>query len=90
MSHTPGPWTIQPAETGWNIILGHELVAFVPFSAKTDARLIAAAPDLLAALEAAENAGNWDPTSRNPAHHELHAEVVGLRRAAIAKAKGER
>lgn len=52
--HTPGPWTVKKTETGslwvqkgiaYSItLIGHE-------NAENDARLIAAAPDLLAVLE---------------------------------------
>ena len=50
--HTPGPWNPEPDDSrgGWNIRYGFDMVAWVPPSANTDARLIAAAPDLLTAL----------------------------------------
>lgn len=54
MTHTPGPWTTQPIgdETECNILgARRELVATV---ADCDARLIAAAPDLLKAAQVAE------------------------------------
>lgn len=63
--HTPGPWTV--GEDGdviwgarWKGAITH--VATVPFSkdprVSADARLIAAAPDLLAALEMVRDADN--------------------------------
>jgi len=51
MSHTPGPWTTQPIgdETECNILgAGRELIATV---SDNDARLIAAAPEMLALLQ---------------------------------------
>ncbi len=86
--HTPGPWSLS----GANTVHGPDcIVAFVGtadeevrrFSGErqsADARLIAAAPDLLAACEAV-SATTW---SKNT------ATIIGEQvRAAIAKAKGE-
>jgi len=50
-THTPGPWTTQPIgdETECNILgAGRELIATV---SDNDAKVIAAAPDMLAALK---------------------------------------
>ncbi len=86
--HTPGPWRCEhgPGEyrimcndktRGLNgylggLVIGHPLVELA-----ANARLIAAAPDLLAALEAALQAAG--------PHRWWHDEA----RAAIAKARGQ-
>lgn len=87
-AHTPGPWTVSGRE-----IVGppHSdvIVAYLPEQGmETDtpvgrafnARLIAAAPDLLAALEAV--AEFW-------AGGDVPAEIDAQMRAAISKARGE-
>lgn len=62
-------------------------VANVPKSA--DARLIAAAPDLLAALEVlADVASSLDVTFSSPAEESTAEEALGMAHAAIAKARG--
>lgn len=79
--HTPGPWKI---ESGVNIIADRKMLGIVnsdgikAFAYPEHARLIAAAPDLLAALETI-------------ALHCPSLDVVGIRAycdAAIAKATG--
>lgn len=79
MSHTPGPWQQYGAE----IAAGPDMVAEVNLLNKriahqinANAKLIAAAPDLLEALE--RSRGQWI--------HSVNAERC---LAAIAKAKGE-
>lgn len=89
--HTPGPWYVTPdacavyekdglgyrADTICHIV-GH------PFT-RANARLIAAAPDMLAALERAadelDSIMDW--------HGIGHPAVLRDARAAIAKARGE-
>jgi hypothetical protein len=74
--HTPGPWHVG---TNGRDIYGEDGEA-VAFSYSRNVTLIAAAPDLLAALEqiaAIEPVGDF----------EVH-RAVGIARAAIAKAKG--
>jgi hypothetical protein len=56
-----------------------------PRPAKENARLIAAAPDLLAAL--VEIAGHWPSEDKTSA--EDYRVLRGIARAAVAKAKGE-
>lgn len=93
--HTPGPWTIRTLENfGFNVVHYVDGDRFnIHRVAKTgdeaNARLIAAAPDLLAALatfvaeyvEMVESgdAGFWDA--------ETEAKVIAAR-AAISKAEG--
>jgi hypothetical protein len=53
--HTPGPWTALPDKEGWTIQSGQYRVCEVPNvnhfpQNEANARLIAAAPDLLEAL----------------------------------------
>mgnify|MGYP001617764458 CR=1 FL=1 len=57
--HTPGPWTVEPEPDGWSVTTNVYFLATVYFGhegpkdteASANARLIAAAPDLLAALQ---------------------------------------
>ena len=76
--HTPGPWAIglQVDNERAQIITadGEHLCYVEQYPVLPNARLIAAAPDLLAALEAAQNQrGDW----------------LALVDAAILRAKGE-
>lgn len=89
--HTPSPWSMGRAATDTAIydrLGGH--IATLPAMLPSDeilanARLIAAAPDLLAALEALlDNALEDCP---NPTRHFIDAADAA--NAAIAKAKGE-
>jgi len=82
--HTPGPWTVKndPVAPERVVVdMGDGIVAVHPFkdwkSNADRARLIAAAPDLLAALEQIANL---------PDEGEGGNDIA---RAAIAKAKGE-
>ncbi|MFN7834823.1 MAG: hypothetical protein ACK5NY_03395 [Burkholderiaceae bacterium] len=87
--HTPGPWEIDEPHQVWAESIG-EYVAItaqiedhetVPQDqAEANAKLIAAAPDLLEALKLIVLADRWCPTGSK-------AEV--LARAAIAKAEGK-
>lgn len=71
--HTPGPWTADGEDSDWEINFNGISIAEVYDEA--DARLIAAAPDMLAALEAVEA-------------DYIKADLRVIVRAAIAKAKG--
>ena len=90
MTHTPGPWEIRNLEggAGRTILNDHnDLIATISWKGirDADARLIASAPDLLAALKRAFY--SWYD---NPRHLEvLEPEWVGMARAAIAKATNE-
>jgi hypothetical protein len=65
MSHTPGPWAWHREETamqefrGYSVVGADHLVIIPPedIQNEADARLIAAAPDLLVAME--EYAERW-------------------------------
>lgn len=51
VKHTPGPWTLHETSSG-GAIVSRENVQSLQVVPVADAFLIAAAPDLLAALEA--------------------------------------
>lgn len=89
MSHTPGPWLIEP-KAARGLWLHDSNGEFIALATKRDdaaeedanARLIAAAPDLLAALKQL-TAGMNDRFNSNPA---VQAREVFEARQAIAKA----
>ena len=105
MKHTPGPWTVDAmgfiyasadSELPENSNQGAQLVLAKLLSHSTvrtagNASLIAAAPDLLAAMEGIINlhgkACNGLPFSENETQEWTNAHYVA--RAAIRKAKGE-
>ena len=79
--HTPGPWNVSPPcklSPRYSVYHNGPLVYV---ERGEDARLIAAAPDLLAALEACLH--------RLDAHDDQSAPECLAARAAIAKATGE-
>lgn len=82
MSHTPGPWRLDK----WNgYLLSSENISIVKFDVSRtrlqDAQLIAAAPDLLKALDAIINDDAEYP--------QIDSKLVDKARAAIKKARGE-
>lgn len=93
--HTPGPWTIaerskfdRDDEPSFEIVADDAaafVAALVPNEA--DARLIAAAPDLLAALEALVEKGET-PHPLSGRAPTVRAEDIPAALAAIEKAKG--
>ncbi len=98
--HTPGPWTIkniQEVETGCTLrgspyyfmeILDNEKIEILRASlSEADARLIAAAPQMLEALKAVIGHGYYEP--KHPAgQDEVSKSAIALVRSAIAKAEG--
>ena len=83
-THTPGPWHYETGDDGAVIYTGFT-IAKIPIDGsdwQSNARLIASAPDLLAALEAALEAVEY--------YDEREGAEKTLRqvRAAIAKANG--
>jgi hypothetical protein len=98
-NHTPGPWYVENhaimVNQPWRAYLGEgapetvcEMVSSLsPEATAANARLIAAAPELLAALEGMFNGTCFcDFAKGGYTHHGRHCEIA---RAAIAKAKGE-
>ena len=96
--HTPGPWEIEGTpRQGWDIFsLGEErrYITSEPMreraiSYEPDARLMAAAPEL---LEALEKIVELNAPGRRYKLHQLGMLVntmLSIARAAVAKAKGE-
>ncbi len=84
--HTPGPWVVAPSSnprngSGWRDIHsvgGDFSPSYVGEALERDANLIAAAPDLLAAIKAMLDA---DMTT------ESGIEATKMARAAVAKAE---
>ncbi len=86
-AHTPGPWTAQPiypfTNGGYYVFVDADQSSIIATvhnrghkNAAANARLIAAAPEMLAALHA---------TRANSS--EMHADICGQIDAAIAKAE---
>lgn len=92
--HTPGPWylvgiTGMASGMGYYAVTSDGEVEICALRDRPigDARLIAAAPDLLEALEALVAEQNGPPL---PGRHEASwREAMAKAEAAIAKAKGE-
>jgi hypothetical protein len=94
--HTPGPWAIEKEKTQGRILIrdnseDETFVATIPhhwIKSKANARLIAAAPELLEALksvvEKLDISGNMSIAAK-----EYYGEVIAKATAAIAKATGE-
>ena len=105
-AHTPGPWKVEYSEGDeWEVLAGANLpIAYISGwagrSIEANARLIAAAPDLLVALKRLEDlAGQIGPriiipkaehgTIRIIAELGALADACTAARAAIAKAEGQ-
>jgi hypothetical protein len=97
--HTPGPWFGRPHHNPVGICGCDEVglqIAFITSASeerrdefKANARLIAAAPDLLEALQAAVASGIIPKTSAadgGAARHSEQVRIADMCRAAIAKA----
>ena len=90
MSHTPGPWEmgelVDHDQDGAIFVDGYQVAgpAGCYVDAEADARLIAAAPDLLEVVEVVLE--RHELPERFPA---CLCRICNLSRAAIAKAKGE-
>lgn len=98
-SHTPGPWEVfDSMEDGDTYgIDGADGSAVVYYGyrnkeegipEKANARLIAAAPELLEALEALDNYVSNNLTTEYPTGVDINAAPFEVARAAIAKARG--
>lgn len=86
MSHTPGPWAVGDKRGVWAgpVVMadsGRRGIAFVCGESDANARLIAAAPDLLDAVEELLiYLADWDDPDN---------DTCQRARAAVAKVKGE-
>lgn len=92
--HTPGPWTFDTKRSPARLVAGNSAALAMVYltdpetkkrSAEhlANARLIAAAPELLEALEALYVQEDWEGEDIDP------ASPIGKARAAIASARGE-
>lgn len=96
--HTLGPWQYQPTAGNHDFLIYSESdgrdIALVRDSNEANARLIAAAPELLNALETlmlrwGDYIAMGDTPGENPKYITQAKEYGDKARAAIAKAKGE-
>jgi hypothetical protein len=103
--HTPGPWILRPARLcrGLDIVVETSGIVvgmartrsdryITPSECESNACLIAAAPDLLAALEAAVECGMVPVSSASEGGANRYSDQVRVAdaiRTAIAKARGE-
>lgn len=100
IKHTPGPWNYDRSGYSLYVNSGRELVTALSMDGKrletseANARLIAAAPDLLEALKEATSALEWRwervANRAAPVHETAIQEAYNQARAAIAKATGEK
>ena len=89
MAHTPGPWRQNRDEPDddtcryWNIHVPGGNFAMMVYTSEDDARLIAAAPELLEWIKECEHclAHNWSPNAKQ--------RLIWNVRRIIAKAGGE-
>ena len=97
MNHTPGPWKAVQRQYWWSIETDTEEITSSPDAERRygcvekeeNARLMAAAPEMLEALEdIARGAG---PYSRDPLTHASNTieYMVSIAQSAIAKTRGE-
>ena len=92
--HTPGPWVVKSARSGFYVesqfdVIVESLDEYGRYGAIDDeanARLIAAAPELLEALSCLTAVVGLTPIKGNL---DALQEAYDMARAAIAKAKGE-
>ena len=95
-SHTPGPWVAEFHGDDASIEIWAEsaLIADVHSHVfgshgQDDARLMAAAPDLLEALETLCTGLEWNIENHPTIMNESDSQALAEARAAIAKATGE-
>jgi len=88
--HTPGPWAVTEGYLWRGIRAPSRVIAdmrivggVVENEVQANARLIAAAPDMLAALQ-----DIMAESSRDDDDHDMIATIQGICRAIITKAKG--
>jgi len=87
--HTPGPWDMKPCSAGGGLLIrgdaGKHSQASLQIVPIEDARLIAAAPEMLEALDRLL----WWASVRAEGLHGTELDAINSARAAIAKATGE-
>lgn len=94
MGHTPGPWWAEIRRTGslpwWHINTATVHGEIIVNTGEEDARLIAAAPELLAALKVAANAIDYGQAQVDSEEdrYKLRTWLVQVKRV-IAKAEEE-
>jgi len=92
VTHTPGPWNVGTSAQGREVVFLNGLTErhgglgpsqnWIDCNTEANARLIAAAPELLAVVqELEESAGYWS-------EYDVPLGIVDRIRAAIAKAEG--
>jgi hypothetical protein len=86
-THTPGPWTIADDRSGYVFGSGETVLACARGYSNADVHLIAAAPDLLAALRRMINDFASYADEEDPDQTSFGATIRAAR-AAIAKAEG--
>lgn len=91
--HTPGPWRANPGLNRWHVVTtgkprGQNICTLNTdrFEQQANAYLLAAAPELLAALKLAEELYQLGVLN---APGDLYERVHLARKAAIAKAEGQ-
>jgi len=85
--HTPGPWEVRDYELGLKAISTPNIKNYLATEIDAaDARLIAAAPDLLAALE--NMVSHFPHWAAQIDMKQIDRDAIGMAREAIAKAKG--
>ncbi len=84
--HTPGPWHLNGVDTIISV-KGNRTVAKV-FHPEADARLIAAAPELLEALDEIDAHASESAPYSDDLKEGMDA-IIGIARAAIKTAKGD-
>jgi len=100
--HTPGPWKVEPQLDGEIPISGHSWGSYLEIAdihlggfeqvdseAEANARLIAAAPELLEAIKAYEKEHHFNAIQGKPHSSSKEASAWVRVRAAIAKAEGK-
>jgi hypothetical protein len=94
MSHTPGPWSIEEHGKGFALYSGRDdmrhgmnlvYLSEPDWNWKANAKLIAAAPDLLESLLEIEQ-----EFINDPAHGALACRMYKIAREAIKKARGDK
>jgi hypothetical protein len=94
-THTPGPWAIfdnsgLTLKRSVTVTIGNRKIAFYNGDNFADAHLIAAAPDMLAALETISGKiSSYHDADHDDAQMHIIADIEATLSAAIAKARGE-